>query len=57
MEWDVFIQKFKSARCRVENGKLICEGFLDEKPAVCEVMQKDGKTEVVCRKLEISSPV
>jgi len=56
VDWDTFIQKFKSEKCRVEGNKLICEGFLDDKPAVCEVTQKDGKAEILCKRLEVSSP-
>jgi len=57
VDWDTFTKKFKSTRCRVEGDKLICEGVLDDKPAVCEVSQKDGKAEISCRKYDVSSPV
>jgi hypothetical protein len=57
VDWDTFIQKFKSTKCRVEGTKLICEGVLDDKPAICEVTQKDGKAEISCRRLEVASPV
>jgi len=57
VDWDTFITKFKSTKCRVEGDKLICEGFIEEKPAVCEISQKEGKPEISCRKYDVSSPV
>lgn len=58
VDWGTFTSKFKSTRCRVEGDKLVCEGTLDDKPAVCEVTQRDGKPVVSCRKfVESASPV
>lgn len=58
VDWGTFTKRFKSTRCRIEGDKLICEGVLDEKPAVCEVTQKDGKSVVSCRKfVDGESPV
>jgi hypothetical protein len=57
VDWDTFIQKFKTGKCRVEGDKLVCEGLLDnDKPVICEVTQKEGKPEISCR-YDVSSPV
>jgi len=49
VEWGVFISKFKPAQCRVVEGKLVCEGTLDDKMAVCEISEKNGKHQVSCK--------
>jgi hypothetical protein len=49
VEWNEFISKFKPVQCKVVEGKkLVCEGVLDDKNAVCEITEKDGKHQVTC---------
>jgi len=50
VEWGVFISKFKPVRCKVVEGKLVCEGLLDDEAAVCEISEVEGKRQVTCRK-------
>lgn len=58
VDWGTFTRNFKPAQCRVEGEKLVCEGTLDDTPAVCEVTQVDGKHQVSCRKyVENAVPV
>lgn len=58
VDWGTFTKRFQSGKCRVEGDKLICEGTLDGKAAVCEVTQKNGKSEISCRKyVDSESPV
>jgi len=50
VEWSEFIGKFKPVQCKVVEGKLVCEGLLDDKKVVCEITEKDGKRIVSCVK-------
>ena len=50
LEWAEFVEKLRNPTCRVEDGKIVCEGIIDDKPAVCEVSAKDGKPQVTCKK-------
>ncbi|HDO42008.1 MAG TPA: hypothetical protein ENH03_03810 [Candidatus Bathyarchaeota archaeon] len=56
IDFQSFTARFKTVKCRIENGKLVCEGFLDDKPAVCEIVEENGKQKVKC-KLNVESPV
>jgi len=48
VNWSEFIGKFKPVQCRVVDGKLVCEGMLDDKKAVCEITE--DKHQVKCIK-------
>jgi len=50
IEWNQFISKFKPTQCKVVEGKLVCEGLLNDEKAVCEITEKDGKRIVSCIK-------
>jgi hypothetical protein len=53
VSWSEFVSKFKPATCKVVEGKLVCDGLLDDKQVVCEIADKDGKQEVRCFKKPI----
>lgn len=53
VEWDRFIKGFKPTECHVveADGKLVCEGMLNDQKAVCEITEINGKEHVSCRKI------
>ncbi len=57
IEWNVFIKKFKPGPCKVVDGKLVCEGLLDDEQAVCEITDVNGKKQVSCRKVSVQATV
>lgn len=47
----LFPQNFRSTGCHRENdGKIICDGIIDNQPAVCEITpMKDGAPQITCK--------
>jgi len=57
VDWETFIRGFKPRTCRVVDGKLVCEGTMDDEVAVCEITKENGKQKVSCVKMPVKEVV